>query len=122
MAEPSNHSILREARAAAREGREMLNPHDPLPPVAPIFPQPAVGVAPATVMALVVRSPWAQEIASGEKVIEYRSWPVKFALRSLLLAATRLKAITRDGTTNHSPRLPWTSPDSLRGCTAGLQC
>jgi hypothetical protein len=42
-----------------------------------------------TVKALVVHSPWAQEIASGEKEIEYRSWPTKYRGWLAIVAARR---------------------------------
>ena len=42
-----------------------------------------------TIKAIVVRSPWSQEIASGEKAIEYRTWPTYYRGWLAIVAARR---------------------------------
>jgi hypothetical protein len=50
-----------------------------------------------TVKALVVHSPYAQEIASGEKRIEYRCWPVRYRGWLAIVAARRRESGTDAG-------------------------
>lgn len=69
----------------AQEYIRSLNPkHKPSVPAAkPVERQPG------TVKALVVHSPYAQEIASGEKPIEYRSWKCTYRGWLAIVAARR---------------------------------